>query len=103
MPQALALEGIFDAAVCKTAQQFCKYRKVFGGFWYWVCCPKRLRLRAFLTQRYVKLRSGFTNTARFFRWGLVLGCVICKGDGRTRIISVRRARQKEIEIYEQNI
>ena len=29
LPQALALVGIFDAAVCKAAQRFYKYRKVF--------------------------------------------------------------------------
>ena len=28
LPRALALEGIFDAAVCKTAERFYKYRKV---------------------------------------------------------------------------
>lgn len=28
MPRALALVGIFDAAVCKTAERFYKYRKV---------------------------------------------------------------------------
>ena len=35
MPRALALEGIFDAAVCKTAERFYKYRKVVGGVWFW--------------------------------------------------------------------
>lgn len=30
MPQALALEGIFDAAVCKAAQRFYKYRNVMS-------------------------------------------------------------------------
>ena len=40
MPQALALVGIFDAAVCKAAERFYKYRKVLGvGFGCWVCAP----------------------------------------------------------------
>lgn len=63
MPQALALVGIFDAAVCEAAERFYVCRKVFQvGFGCW----------------------------RF----------VCKGDSHVRIVSVRRARQKEIEIYE---
>ena len=36
-------------------------------------CPKRLRLWAFLTQWYVKLRSGFTFAARCLVGPVVLG------------------------------
>ena len=35
--------------------------------------PQALALGAFLTQRYVKLRSGFTNTARCLLGSVVLG------------------------------
>ena len=35
----------------------------------------------FSTQRYVKPRSGFTNTARYFRWGVL--CWVCRMQGRS--------------------
>ena len=41
MPQALALVGIFDAAVCKAAQRFYKYRKFGVGVGLLAFCEQR--------------------------------------------------------------